>query len=103
MNMFGATTLVISAVFLGVATLFMALRLVSRHFVARKITLSDYVMLVGWVLVCALSVAIFIAAANGVGFQEGDVRPEWERPLAKAQYAFMVLYVGRPRSRQIWT
>jgi hypothetical protein len=100
MNKLGAAALEISAVFLGVATIFIALRLVSRIFVARKITLSDYVMVVGWALACSLSVAIFIATANGLGLQEEDVRPEWEQPLAKAQYAFMVLYVGLPRSQR---
>jgi hypothetical protein len=69
-----------------------ALRLVSRILLARKINLSDSVMFVGWALVCALSVASF-NAANGLGVREG-VRPERKQPLAKAQYAFTVLYVG---------
>jgi hypothetical protein len=89
----GTTALVISAVFLGLATVFVALRFVSRIFVTRKIALSDYVMLAAWVLACNLSVAIFIAATKGLGLQKG-IPPEWERPLAKVQYAFMVLYVG---------
>ena len=98
MNQFGAATLVISAVFLVVATIFVALRLVSRIFVAQKVTLSDYVMFVGWALVCALSVVIFNATANGLGVREG-VRPYWKAPLAKTEYAFTVLYVGRPNDR----
>lgn len=94
MNQFGGATLLISAVFLLVATIFVALRLVSRIFVARKITLSDYVLCVGWALVCILSVAIFSAAVNGLGVREG-VLPEWKQPLARAEYAFTVFYVRR--------
>jgi hypothetical protein len=93
MNQLRMATIIVSAVFLGMATTFMALRLLSRIFVARTILLSDYVMLVGWALVCALSVAIFIGTANGAGLPEGD-RPGSEVTLAKAQYAFTVLYVG---------
>lgn len=89
----GMIALVISAVFLGLATVFVALRFVSRIFVTRKVALSDYVMLAAWVLACSLSVAIFIAATRGLGLK-GGVPPEWARPLAKTQYAFMVLYVG---------
>jgi hypothetical protein len=95
MNQFGAAVVVISAVFLAVATVFVALRLASRIFLARKITLSDYVMFVGWALVCAVSGAIFYATANGLGLREG-VRPECRQPLAKAEYTFTVLYVCRP-------
>jgi hypothetical protein len=89
----GMTALVISALFLGLATVFVALRFVSRIWVTRKIALSDYVMLAAWVLACSLSVAIFIAATRGLGLK-GGVPPELERPLTKTQYAFMVLYVG---------
>ena len=46
------------AAFLVAATIFVALRLVSRIFVARKVTLSDHMMFASWALVCALSVAI---------------------------------------------
>lgn len=93
MNQFSIAVLVVSAVFLTVTTIVVVLRLVSRILVARKITLSDSVMFVGWVLVCALSVASFNATANGLGVREG-VRPEWKQPLAKAQYAFTVLYAS---------
>ena len=94
MDQLGSATLVITAVFFGVSSIFLALRLASRIFVAHNITLSDRVMLVGWVLVCSLSVAIFVASGKGVGLQE-ELPPEWVQTLAKAQYAFMVLYVGR--------
>ena len=91
-------TLVISAVFLVVATIFMALRLVSRIFVAQKVTLSDYMMFVGWALVYTLSVVIFNIIANGLGVREG-VWLYWKALLAKIEYAFTVLYIGRPNDR----
>lgn len=95
MKHFGVSVLVISAVFLAVATMFVVLRFVSRIFVAGKITLSDCIMFVGWALVSALSVAIFYATTKGLGLREG-VLIVWREPLAKAEYAFTVLYVRRP-------
>jgi hypothetical protein len=89
MNPPSVSVVVISAVFLAVATTFTALRLVSRTFVAGKVPLSDYVMVVGWVLVALLSAFIFYAVPHGAGIQEG-VLPEWRQPLARAQYAFTV-------------
>jgi len=77
-----------------------ALRLVSRIFVAGKVTLSDYVMVVGWALVLGLSVAIFYATANGAGVRVGLTLEQRQR-LAKAEYAFTVLYVGRPSIRTV--
>jgi hypothetical protein len=91
MNPFSVSVVLVSAVFLAVSTIFMALRLVARSFVVRKVTLSDYVMIVGWVIVSLLSAFIFYSAPHGLGVQEG-VLPEWREPLAKAQYAFTILY-----------
>ena len=107
MNQFGAATLMISAVFLVVTTIFVALCLVSRIFVARKVTLSDYMMFVGWALVYTLSVVIFNITANRLGVREG-VRLYWKGPLAKTEYTFTVLYIGRPNdpnrmSRANWS
>jgi hypothetical protein len=95
MDQFGVAILVTTIVFLGVATIFVALRWMSRFFVAHKITLSDYVMLVGWALMCSLSAVIIFATTKGIGLR-GGVLPQWKVPLAKAEYVFTVLYVGRP-------
>lgn len=47
-------TLGVSITFFVIATLFVALRFVSRIFVVRKVGLHDYLMLVAWVRGCFL-------------------------------------------------
>ncbi|KIN03283.1 hypothetical protein OIDMADRAFT_40863 [Oidiodendron maius Zn] len=91
MDQFVLATLVTPIVFLAVATIFVALRLISRLLVAHRITLSDYLMLVGWALTCSLSAVIMFATTKGIGLREG-VLPEWKVPLAKTEYVFTVLY-----------
>lgn len=45
--------LVVSVIFFALATVFVALRFVSRIFVVRRVGLHDYLMLLAWVC-CAL-------------------------------------------------
>jgi hypothetical protein len=93
MDQFGVAILVTAIVFLAVATIFVALRLMSRLFMAHEITLSEYVMFVGWALMCSLSAVIIFGTTEGIGLREG-VLPQWKVPLAKVEYVFTVLYVG---------
>lgn len=92
MNQFGEADVIVNAVFLALATLFLALRFTSRIHIAHRVTMSDYAMLIGWVLVCALSVANIYATMKGLGLREG-VLESWRNPLARAEYVFAVLYV----------
>jgi hypothetical protein len=92
MNQFGEANVIVNAVFLALATLFLALRFISRMHIAHRLTRSDYAMLIGWVFVCALSVAHIYSTTKGLGLREG-VQKSWRNPLARAEYAFAVLYV----------
>lgn len=92
MNQFGEADVIVNAVFLALATLFLALRCTSRIHIAHRVTRSDYAMLIGWVLVCALSAANIYSTTKGLGFREG-VLESWRHPLARAEYVFAVLYV----------
>jgi hypothetical protein len=47
-------TLGVSITFFVIASIFVALRFVSRIFVVRKVGLHDYLMLVAWVRCCSL-------------------------------------------------
>ncbi|KAJ5151299.1 uncharacterized protein N7482_010551 [Penicillium canariense] len=91
MKQFGDAIIIVDVVFWFLATVFVALRLVSRTVIVRKVNLSDTVMLVGWVLTTALSGVNIFATTKGLGLREG-VLLAWRRPLAVAEYVFAVLY-----------
>ncbi|KAJ5133968.1 Major facilitator superfamily domain general substrate transporter [Penicillium atrosanguineum] len=86
------TTLGVSISFFVIASVFVALRFVSRIFVVRKIGLHDWLMLVAWVIDFGFSFSLFYATKNGLGLHAKDIPPENEDALNKANYAFTVLY-----------
>jgi hypothetical protein len=92
MNQFGEAVVIVNATFLALATLFLALRFTSRIHIAQRVTESDYVMMIGSVLVCGLSVANIYSTTKGLGLRE-EVLESWRDPLAGAEYIFVVLYV----------
>ncbi|KAJ5556799.1 Major facilitator superfamily domain general substrate transporter [Penicillium frequentans] len=85
-------TLGVSVTFFAIATVFVALRFISRVFVVRRVALHDYLMLLAWVLDFGFSLSLFFAIHNGLGLHAIDVPAENEAALNKANYAFTVLY-----------
>lgn len=92
MDQFGEANVIVTATFLALASSFVALRFISRICILHLLLISDYTMLLGWVLVCALSASNIYATTKGLGLREG-VRQGWRVPLARAEYVFAVLYV----------
>ncbi|OJK02534.1 hypothetical protein ASPACDRAFT_25237 [Aspergillus aculeatus ATCC 16872] len=86
------TVLTVSIVFFIVATVFVALRFVSRLFIVRKIALHDYFMLLAWFLDFGFSFSLFYATHQGLGLHDVNIRPEQRPGLNRADYAFTVLY-----------
>ncbi|KAJ5963480.1 Major facilitator superfamily domain general substrate transporter [Penicillium vulpinum] len=85
-------TLGVSITFFSLATIFVALRFISRIFVVRKIGLHDWLMLVAWIIDFGFSFSLFFAVQKGLGLHSSDVRSEDELAFNKANYAFTVLY-----------
>ncbi|KAJ5655510.1 Major facilitator superfamily domain general substrate transporter [Penicillium longicatenatum] len=85
-------TLGVSITFFAIATVFVALRFISRVFVVRRVALHDYLMLLAWVIDFGFSLSLFFAIHNGLGLHAVDVPPENEAALNSANYAFTVLY-----------
>ncbi|KAF7114373.1 hypothetical protein CNMCM5793_008325 [Aspergillus hiratsukae] len=84
--------LVVSIIFFALATVFVALRFVSRIFVVRRVGLHDYLMLLAWLIDFGFSFSLFYATSKGLGLHEYDI-PISNRPgLNRADYAFTVLY-----------
>lgn len=92
MNQLGESDVIVNTVFLALATVFVAARFISRMYIVHRVSVSDYAMLIGWVLVSGLSAANIYATTKGLGLREG-VLESWRDPLARAEYVFGVLYV----------
>ncbi|KAJ6122458.1 Major facilitator superfamily domain general substrate transporter [Penicillium capsulatum] len=87
-----SATLGVSISLFVTASIFVALRFVSRVFVVRRVALHDWLMLVAWLLDFGFSFALFYATQNGLGLHSRDVLPENEDAFNRAIYAFTVLY-----------
>ncbi|KAJ5608302.1 hypothetical protein N7537_004921 [Penicillium hordei] len=85
-------TLGVSITFFSIASIFVALRFISRIFVVRKIGLHDWLMLVAWIIDFGFSFSLFFAVRKGLGLHSSDIKPEDELAFNKANYAFTVLY-----------
>ncbi|KAJ5673982.1 Major facilitator superfamily domain general substrate transporter [Penicillium macrosclerotiorum] len=85
-------TLGVSISFFVIASVFVALRFISRVFVVRRVGLHDYFMLVAWIIDFGFSFSLFYATKKGLGLHSYDILPENEEALNKANYVFTVLY-----------
>lgn len=103
--------LVVSIVFFLIATVFVALRFVSRIFIVRRLSLHDYVMLVAWVsrpsyratvreahwiqvIDFGFSFSLFYATSKGLGLHDPAIDIQARSSLNRANYVFTVLYVS---------
>ncbi|GFF37643.1 glucose/galactose transporter [Aspergillus udagawae] len=84
--------LVVSVIFFALATVFVALRFVSRIFVVRRVGLHDYLMLLAWLIDFGFSFSLFYATSQGLGLHDYDIPTDNRPRLSRADYAFTVLY-----------
>ncbi|PLB33494.1 putative MFS monosaccharide transporter [Aspergillus candidus] len=84
--------LVVSIVFFLIATVFVALRFVSRVYIVRRLSLHDYVMLLAWVIDFAFSFSLFYATSKGLGLHDTAIDIQARSSLNRANYVFTVLY-----------
>ncbi|PYH95121.1 MFS general substrate transporter [Aspergillus ellipticus CBS 707.79] len=86
------TVLTVSIALFVIASVFVALRFVSRIFIVQKVVLHDYLMLLAWILDFGFTFSLFYATRKGLGLHDVDVRPDQRPGLNRADYAFTVLY-----------
>ncbi|KAL5342514.1 major facilitator superfamily domain-containing protein [Aspergillus crustosus] len=84
--------LVVSIVFFVLATVFVALRFVSRIWIVRRLALHDYLMLLAWLIDFGFSFALFYATKKGLGLHDVNISVAERASLSRANYAFTVLY-----------
>ncbi|WRT66766.1 uncharacterized protein IL334_003729 [Kwoniella shivajii] len=74
------------------ATTFVALRIISKTWVVRKVMWDDYITVLAWFFFMALSIAIMIGTHSGLGTVGIDIQSKWIIPLGKITYIFTVFY-----------
>ncbi|KAL1406748.1 hypothetical protein Q8F55_006152 [Vanrija albida] len=84
--------LIVTSVFLAIATIFVSLRCVSKFYIRKRADWDDWVTLLAWLFTVALSTCIIFAATVGMGKADYLIKPEWIRPLKTATYAFPMFY-----------
>ncbi|KAI9923972.1 hypothetical protein ASPWEDRAFT_47830 [Aspergillus wentii DTO 134E9] len=84
--------LVVSIIFLVIASVFVGLRFVSRIFVVGRVGLHDHLILLAWVLDFGFTFSLFYATHKGLGLHEVNIDPQDRPGLNRANYAFTVLY-----------
>ncbi|OBT98489.1 hypothetical protein VE01_03488 [Pseudogymnoascus verrucosus] len=77
---------------LGIATLFVVARLVTRLGIVKRSTLDDLMIVVGWTLALGVTLSITIGVAKGLGRHDVDIPPQSLDDLRKCEYTFSVLY-----------
>lgn len=87
-----SVVLAVTTAFLVVSTAFVALRLVSRIGVVRKVSRDDYFIVLAWLIAFGFSFSICYGTSVGLGRHEDAVKREWQRSLKQFEYAFSVLY-----------
>ncbi|QGA13596.1 hypothetical protein EYB26_001246 [Talaromyces marneffei] len=85
-------TLVVTIVFFVLASIFVALRFVSRVGVVRKVVLHDYLILLAWVIDFGFVFAICYGTTKGLGLHQQDVPPSSNAALNTSEYVANVLY-----------
>lgn len=107
----GPTVLAVVIALLCISTAFIALRLISRIGVVKRVSTDDYAILIAWVsrittlpeqtvnerqfVAFGFSFSICYGTSVGLGRHEANIPPHDRESLKKAEYAFSVLYVSR--------
>lgn len=86
------TTLAVTIAMLVLCTIFVALRMLSRVALIKKVSVDDYFMLLAWVITVGLCASICIGTRYGLGRHERQIPASWQPALRKSGYAFSVMY-----------
>lgn len=77
-----------------IATVFVAGRLISRHFVVGKISWDDKVMMLAWLVAFFMSFTIILGVSHGLGRHDVNIDPDQRAVLRRCEYVFSILYVS---------
>lgn len=82
----------VTLLFATLSTIFVALRLISRAAIVKKVAIDDYFIVLAWLIAAGITSAICYGCAWGLGRHEASIPPDWQENLRKADYAFSIMY-----------
>ncbi|KAJ4388256.1 hypothetical protein N0V85_007746 [Neurospora sp. IMI 360204] len=88
----GPAVFVVTTVTIGLATLFVAARMVSRIGIVRRVGWDDYIIVLAWLIAMFLASTIDTATRHGLGRHDGDIHPQELPRLRMCEYVFSILY-----------
>jgi hypothetical protein len=93
----GPSVFAVSVATLVLASVSVAARMISRHFIVRCVRWDDKVMLLAWLIAFFLTFTIALGTENGLGRYDVDISVEDHHVLRRCEYVFSILYVrGSP-------
>lgn len=91
-NSRGPAVLAVCVSTLACATIFTALRLISRLAVVGRVGPDDYLVVIAWILAFATSFTLSFGTGFGLGSHEWDIPDENIVPMKKVAYIVSILY-----------
>ena len=89
----GPAVFVVTTVTIGLATLFVAARMVSRIGIVRRVGWDDYIIVLAWLISMFLSLTIAMATRRGLGRHDVNIDRQYQPGLRMCEYVFSILYV----------
>jgi len=90
----GPAVFAVTTATLGLATIFVAGRLVSRFFIVRRVTWDDRIIVLAWLLAFGVSFTVNFGVRYGLGRHDEDIDLDDMAGLRRCEYVFSILYVG---------
>ncbi|KAK3996747.1 major facilitator superfamily domain-containing protein [Cladorrhinum sp. PSN332] len=88
----GPAVLAVASATMGLTTLFVAGRMISRIGIVRRVGCDDYIMILAWLLALFLTMSINLGTARGLGRHDRDIDDEERAGLRICEYVFSILY-----------
>ncbi|KAH6627111.1 hypothetical protein B0J18DRAFT_160228 [Chaetomium sp. MPI-SDFR-AT-0129] len=88
----GPAVFAVTTATLGLATVFVAARLVSRIGLVRRTGWDDYMIVLAWLLAVFLGLSIDLGTREGLGRHDEDIEDERRGVLRMCEYVFSILY-----------
>ena len=97
----GPAVLAVASATIGLATLFVFARMVSRIGIVRRVGCDDYIILLAWLIAFFLTMSINFGTKRGLGRHDGDIDDEKRAGLRMCEYIFSILYVSFSSSPEL--
>ncbi|KAK4162595.1 major facilitator superfamily domain-containing protein [Cladorrhinum sp. PSN259] len=88
----GPAVMAVASATMGLATLFVFGRMVSRIGIVRRVGCDDYIMILAWLIALFLTLSINLGTSRGLGRHDRDIEDGRRAGLRMCEYVFSILY-----------